>query len=68
MKPYGIAVPGSVVTAKTARGYLLRLAGRILADLSLEGSVVLSEVEERIVRAGFLSWEEVEQIEIEASI
>ena len=66
MKTLSISVPGSVVTSKTARGYLLKLAKHLLNDLSIESSIVLTEIEERIVSAGFLTWEQVEKIEIEA--
>jgi hypothetical protein len=66
MKTLSIQVPGSVITQKTARGYLLRLASHLLNDLSIESSVVLTEIEERIVNAGFMDWEQIEQIEIEA--
>ena len=66
MKTLSISVPGSVITNKTARGYLLRLARHLLNDLSIESSIVLTEIEERIVNAGFLTWEQVEEIEIES--
>ena len=66
MKTSSISVPGSVITNKTAEGYLLRLAKHLLNDLSMESSIVLTEIEERIVNAGFLTWEQVEKIEIEA--
>ena len=66
MKTLSISVPGSVITQKTARGYLLKLANYLLNNLTIESSVVLTEIEERIVKAGFLTWEQVEEIEIEA--
>jgi len=61
-----IQVPGSVVTKQTARGYLLRIAQMLLDDLTLESSQVLSEIETRIVNAGFMSWADVETVEMEA--
>ncbi len=66
MKPYGITVPGSVITKETAPGYLKRIAKMLLHEITMESSVVLSEIEERIVKAGFLTWAECEKIEIEA--
>ena len=53
MKPYGIAVPGSVISAKTAAGYLRRTAAFLLspARFSMESCAVLSDIESRIVSA-----------------
>lgn len=69
MKPSGIAVPGSVISAKTAAGYLRRTAAFLLspARFSMESCAVLSDIERRIVFAGFLTWNQVEQIEEEAT-
>lgn len=69
MKPYGIAVPGSVISAKTAPGYLRRTAAYLMspAKFSMEACAVLADIESRIVSAGFLTWEQVEQIEEEAA-
>lgn len=66
MKAISLSVPGSVITAKTAAAYLTRIAAYLLADLTMESSVVLADIEDRIVRAGFLTWEQVEEIEISA--
>jgi len=66
MKPIAINVPGSVVTKETAPGYLLRVAKILLSEITMESSVVLEEIEERIVNAGFLTWPECEEIEIKA--
>ena len=66
MKPIAITVPGSVITNDTAAEYLHRIAKMLQQDLTIEKSVVLSEIEDRIVRAGFLNWEQVEEIEISA--
>ena len=68
MKSISISVPGSVITAKTAAGYLARTAAHLLADGSMEACCVLSEIEDRIVRAGFLTWGQVEDIEIAARL
>ena len=69
MKPYTISVPGSVISAKTARGYLRRTAAFLLspARFSMESCAVLSDIESRIVSAGFLTWEQAEQIEEEVA-
>ena len=61
-------VPGSVITKQTARDYLLRLAKMLQDNLSVESSFVLDEIEERIVASGFLSWDEIEAIEMEAML
>ena len=68
MKSYGIRVPGSVVTKKTAPGYLKRMCIRFMRDrdLTMEASRFLSDIETRIVNAGFIGWNEIEQIEIKA--
>jgi len=68
MKIASILVPGSVVTSQTARQYLLRLASILLNDLSYESCIVLNEIEEKIVAAGFLDWKQIEQIEIESIV
>lgn len=69
MKPYGIAVPGSVISAKTAPGYLRRTAAYLMspAKFSMEACAVLADIESQIVSAGFLTWEQVETIEEEAA-
>ncbi len=66
MKIQSVMVPGSVVTAKTAAGYLSRVAAQLLSNISTESAMVLAEIEQRIVSAGFLTWEECETIEIKA--
>lgn len=66
MKQIAIKVPGSVVTAKTAADYLKRVAAHLLNNISIESALVLNEIEERIVNAGFLTWEQVEEIEASA--
>ncbi len=67
MKPYAIMVPGSVVSKKTAPGYLLRTAKFLFSrELTNESCLVLHQIESDIVNAGFLTWDEVEEIEIEA--
>lgn len=66
MKTIAINVPGSVVTANTAADYIARIASYLLSDITLESAKVIDEIEERIVNAGFLTWEQVEEIEANA--
>lgn len=66
MKTIAINVPGSVITAQTAAAYLARIAADLLGSISVESALVLNEIEERIVNAGFLTWEQVEEIEANA--
>ena len=61
-----LMVTGSVITKNTARGYLFRVAKFLQSNLTMESSVVLSEIEEKIVKSGFLTWSQIEEIEIEA--
>lgn len=66
MKTIAINVPGSVVTAKTAADYIARISTYLLSDISVVNAYVLNEIEERIVKAGFLTWDQVEEIEANA--
>lgn len=59
-------ITGTLITKETAPGYLKRVAGYLQRDLTMEASNVLSEIESRIVNAGWLTWAEVEEIEISA--
>lgn len=61
-----LMVTGSVITKNTARGYLFRVAKFLQSNLTMESSIVLSEIEEKIVKSGFLTWSQIEEIEIEA--
>ena len=65
-----IKVPGSVITAKTAKGYLMGAVRELMGeryDGSLYASaMVLDDIERRIVAAGYMDWEEVEAVEAEA--
>ncbi len=63
MKTYSVMVPGSEVTAKTAAGYLLRLAKHFFSkEFGISESLVLTEIEERLVNAGLLTWTEIDEI------
>ena len=61
-----ITVLSSVVTAATAADYLTRLAKLTYSDLSRAGAICFDDQAEKIVSAGFLTWENVEEIEITA--
>lgn len=65
-KPYAISVPGSVVTERTAPGYVKRAARFFLRESSDAAWQALTEIEGRIVAAGLLTWEQCEQLEVEA--
>lgn len=65
-KPYAISVPGSVVTKKTAPDYVKRAARFFLSKSEDAAWQVLDEIDGRIVAAGLLTWEQVEQLEAEA--
>ena len=66
MKATAIKGIGTVVTRQTAPGYIARLAGLIYEDLSPAASAVFDAEAARVVNAGFLTWSEVEEIEIKA--
>lgn len=63
-----VTVPGSIVTKQTAPAYISRMYRyhAIQHDLTLESSLMLQEVEQRIVAAGLMSWADVETAEIAA--
>lgn len=68
MKKFAVAVPGSIVTRATAPAYITRLYRfhAIQHDLTLEASIMIQEVEQRIVSAGLMSWADVEAAELAA--
>ena len=59
-------ITGTLITRETAPGYLKRIAGILQRDLTMEASIMLDDIEDRIVKAGWLTWPEVEEIEISA--
>lgn len=59
-------ITGTLITKETAPGYLKRIAKILQRDLTMEASVVLYDIESRIVKAGWLTWPEVEEIEVSA--
>lgn len=57
-----LIIAGTVITTKRqAKNLIKRLNGYFLKDKSMEMSLVISDYEERLVNAGFLTWEEVEE-------
>ena len=58
-------VPGSIVTRETAPGYLRRVARMMLNPVTMASSMALTQIEEKIVGAGLMTWEEAEEIEME---
>lgn len=68
MKQYSITVPSSVITKQTAPGYLRRMCAAFMRDRDLtpEAALFLEDIEQRIVNAGFMDWNEIEQAEIDA--
>ena len=65
MKTYAISVPGSIITKQTAPGYLRRMCRAFMVDrdITLESSCFLSDIEQRIADAGFMTWDEIEAVE-----
>lgn len=63
-----VSVPGSIITRKTAPNYVARLyrLHAIQRPLTLEASIMIQEVEQRIVSAGLMSWADVEAAELAA--
>lgn len=66
MRLRGLKVPGSVVTRATAPGYLERIAKQFYSGLDVNGAFAYDMIAADIVKAGFLTWEQVEEIEIKA--
>ena len=60
-----VMVPGSIVTRETAPGYLRRVARMMLNPVTMASSMALTQIEEKIVGAGLMTWEEAEEIEME---
>ena len=57
-----LIIAGTVITTKQqAKNLIKRLNGYFLKDKSMEMSLAISDYEERLVSAGFLTWEEVEE-------
>lgn len=63
-----LLVPGSLITKATAAGYITRMYKRFAIDrgLTMEASIMLDNIEREIVKAGFLTWQQVEAAETAA--
>lgn len=62
-----ITVPGSIITMETAPDYLSRLCKfHYSRELTMEASMMIHDIEERIVNAGLMTWSEIEDAEIAA--
>lgn len=58
-----LLICGTVIVNKTQAKNLVNRVSKLF-DGSFESSVAISDIEERLVKAGFLTWEEVELAEI----
>lgn len=59
-----LIITGTLITEKTARGYIKRMAAHLLGDgFDLAACQVLEEIETKVVNAGLLTWEEIGNIE-----
>ena len=58
-----LSIAGTVITTKEQAKKLIKKLNRyFLEDKSFEMSLVIDDYTERLVNAGFLTWEEVEAI------
>lgn len=69
-KMVAVAVPGSVITADTAEGYLSDAVSFLFGD-RYEGGFwascdALAGIERRIAESGLMSWDEIEAAEARA--
>ena len=59
-----LIVPGSVITNKTAKSYLIKLCKMLYSQtMNIYSANLLSDIEERMVNIGFFDWDEIENIE-----
>lgn len=57
-----LLILGTVITNKEQAKNLVNRVNKLF-DFTMESSVAIHEIEEKIVKAGFLTWEEVELAE-----
>lgn len=57
-----LLILGTVITNKEQAKNLVNRVNNLF-DCTMESSVAIHEIEEKIVKAGFLTWEEVELAE-----
>lgn len=59
-----LVITGTLVTAKTAKGYIERICSFLLGEAFDQAScTVLEEIETKVVNAGLITWDEIGQIE-----
>lgn len=59
-----ITITGTLVTAKTVKGYIERMCNYLLGEgFDASACVVLEEIEKKAVNAGLITWEEIGMIE-----
>ena len=62
-----LLITGTVITEKNAADYLRRMVKRLFIDnMDMAGSIALDMIEDKLVSAGFFTWEQIEDIEIQA--
>lgn len=62
-----LIIANTVITTKEqAKNLIKRLNSYFVKDTSIGMSLVIDDYTKRLVNAGFLTWEEAEEIEIEA--
>lgn len=62
-----LLVANTVITTKEqAKNLIKRLNSLFLEDTSIGMTLAIDDYTERLVSAGFLSWEDAEELEIEA--
>lgn len=62
-----LIIAGTVIASKeSAKNLVKRLNAHFLSDTSREMAYVIDDHVQSLVTAGFLTWEEVEELEIEA--
>ena len=58
-----MTILGTVVTRETAPGFLARVARVLLNPVTMASSMVLTDTEEKLIRAGMITRDEAERIE-----
>lgn len=58
-----MTILGTVVTRETATGFLARVARTLLNPVTMASSMVLTDTEEKLIRAGMITRDEAEKIE-----
>lgn len=58
-----MTILGTVVTKETAPGFLARVERTLLNPVTMASSMVLTDTEEKLIRAGMITRDEAEKIE-----